>query len=117
MWKLTDLNPRWVGPQALPTRAGIDFPLMHYLDVIGERPPAQMEFEDGVRWLNGINDLASRWWHYRHGLLKPWDWIRSYGAVRAHSSFSWDDPAPMFKEYDYGLKLLKVPVNMFRQRQ
>lgn len=116
VWKATDLNPRWVGPLELPTKAGVDFPLLHYRDLAGERPEPQLVFRDGVRWLNGVNDLASSWWHYRNGLLTPGEWIRSYGGIRAHATFAPDDPGPFLKEYQYGKKLVRVPLNLWRQR-
>lgn len=115
-WKATDLNPRWVGPLELPTKAGVNFPLLHYRDLAGEYPEPQLEFRDGVRWVNGIYDLASSWWHYRNGLLTPGEWLRSYRGVRAHATFAVDDPKPFLREYEYGGKLYRVPLNLWRQR-
>lgn len=116
VWKVTDLNPRWVGPLELPTRAGVNFPLLQYRDLAGDDPEPQMRYRDGVRWLNGVNDLASSWWHYRNGQLGPGDWLRSYRGVRAHAVLALDDPMPFLKDYEYGRKLARIPVNMWRQR-
>lgn len=115
-WKVTDLNPRWVGPQSLPTKAGIDFPLMHYRDLVGIHQVPVLTYREGIRWLNGVNDLASSWWHFRHGNLTVTEWLASYGSVRAHAAFALDDIGPFLKEYDYGRKLLRVPINIVKQR-
>lgn len=115
-WKATDLNARWVGPLQLPITAGVDFPLLHYRDLAGQHPSPQTEYKNGVRWLNSANDLASSWWNIRHDTLSVGDWLRSYRGVRAHATLSLDDPKPFLKEYDYGRKLLRIPLNAWRQR-
>lgn len=75
--KVTDLNPRWVKPINLPIDSGIDFPRIHYLDVIEQPPEPRFEFRNGVRWLDGVSDLASAWTLYRAGQLAPAAWVRS----------------------------------------
>lgn len=115
-WKVTDLNPRWVGPQSLPTEAGIDFPLMHYRDLAGIHQDPILTYREGIRWLNGVNDLASSWWHFRHGDLQLAEWLKSYTSVRAHAAFAMDDPGPFLKEYEYGKKLFRIPLNLLKQR-
>jgi len=114
--KVTDLNPRWLKTVNLATDAGIDFPLLHYLDLAGLRPPSQVEFTPGVRWLDAIGDLASSWALYRAGDLTPWDWARSWAGVRSFAVFARDDMAPFLQEYDYGRRLLRAPANLLRRR-
>jgi len=114
--KVTDLNPRWVKPISLPTAAGIDFPLMHYLDLAGKNPPPQMEFKAGVRWLDAVGDLATSWTMYRSGDLSPLSWAQSLIRVRAFPAFSVDDLKPFLREYGYGRRVLQAPLRMLRDR-
>ncbi|MBA3276153.1 MAG: hypothetical protein H0T72_10180 [Chloroflexia bacterium] len=114
--KVTDLNPRWLKTVNLATDAGIDFPLLHYLDLAGRDPQPQMEFKAGVRWLDAIGDAASAWTLYRAGELSPWSWARSWGGVRSHAVFARDDLKPFLKEYDYGRRLARAPLNLIRRR-
>ena len=114
--KVTDLNTRWIKTVTLPTAAGIDFPLLHYLDLAGRNPAPQMEFTAGIRWLDLIGDLAASWTLYRGGELTPQEWVRSWGGVRSFAFFALDDLKPFFREYDNGRRLLRVPVNLLRRR-
>lgn len=107
--KLTDMNPRWLKTVNIATDSGIDFPLLHYLDLAGETPPPQFDFRNGVRWLDAVGDLASSWSLYRAGELTPWAWVRSLTGVRSFAAFAMDDWGPFLQEYDYGRRLLRIP--------
>lgn len=113
--KVTDLNPRWVKPINLPIDSGIDFPLLHYLDLAGETPEPRLTFKAGVRWLDGVSDLASSWSLYRAGELSPWAWARSLLGVRSFAAFAMDDWGPFLREYQYGRRLLRVPRAILRR--
>lgn len=114
--KVTDLNPRWLKTVNLATDAGIDFPLLHYLDLTGREPQPQMEFKAGVRWLDAIGDVASAWSLYRAGELSRGSWARSWLGVRSHAVFARDDLKPFLKEYDYGRRLLRPPLGKLLHR-
>ncbi len=114
--KVTDLNPRWVKPITLPMASGVNFPLLHYRDLAGEMPAAEREFKAGVRWLDAIGDLSTSWSMYRSGDLSPWAWARSLAKVRAFPAFAPDDLKPFLREYDYGRRLVRAPLNRIRSR-
>lgn len=114
--KATDLNPRWLKTVNLATDAGIDFPLTHYLDLIGTPPPPQMQFKAGVRWLDAIGDVASARTLHREGALTIQDAARSWLGVRSFAVFAKDDWRPFLKEYDYGRRLARAPLNRLRGR-
>ncbi len=107
--KLTDLNPRWLKTVNIATDSGIDFPLLHYLDLAGESPAPQFEFRNGVRWLDAVGDLASSWSLYRAGELSPLAWGRSLLGVRSFATFAMDDWGPFLREYQHGRRLLRIP--------
>ena len=114
--KLTDVNPRWVGPIALPIASSVDFPLIHYLDLTGQTPPPVTRYRTGVRWLDPIRDIATSLPAIRSGELSAWNWLQSLGATRAYPELALDDPGPALKEYQYGLRLLKAPLRIWRFR-
>lgn len=114
--KLTDLNPRWVKPINLPTASGVDFPLIHYLDLAGQAPAPQLTFKAGVRWLDTVSDLATAVPAIRAQELSPWTWASSLIGVRSFPDFAMDDWGPVFKEYQYGLRLARAPLRMWRLR-
>lgn len=114
--KVTDLNPRWVKPINLPISSGINFPLIHYLDLIGEPPPPRMEYKAGVRWLDAMSDFASAWPSVQSREISPFAVGRSWISARSFPAFALDDMKPFLKEYQYGRKLLRAPLHMLRQR-
>ncbi len=114
--KVTDLNPRWVKPINLPMAAGVNFPLLHYRDLAGEAPGAELAFKAGVRWLDAIGDLSTSWSMYRAGELSPVSWAKSLAGVRSFPAFAPDDLKPFLLEYDYGRRLVRAPINRIRRR-
>jgi len=115
--KVTDLNPRWLKTVNLATDSGIDFPLIHYLDLTGQTPSPQMTFKEGVRWLDAVGDFASSWPAMRSGELTPWAWARSWLGARSFVVFAMDDWGPFLNEYRYGLRVLRAPLHMWRSRR
>lgn len=115
--KATDLNPRWLKTVNLATDAGIDFPLMHYLDLTGTPPPPQLAFKVGVRWLDAIGDVASARELHREGKLSILDAARSWLGVRSFAAFARDDWKPFLQEYDYGRRLVRAPLRKLRRRE
>ncbi|MDP9382376.1 MAG: hypothetical protein M3Q29_20010 [Chloroflexota bacterium] len=115
--KLTDLNPRWVRPINLPIDSGINFPLIHYLELAGQTPSPQETFKEGVRWLDAVSDFASSWPAMHSGELSPWVWGRSWLGARSFAAFAMDDWGPFLKEYRYGMRLLRAPLHMWRRRR
>ncbi|MDQ3541647.1 MAG: hypothetical protein M3440_13275 [Chloroflexota bacterium] len=116
MQKATDLNPRWVKPINLPISAGVNFPLIHYLDLIGETPAPEMNYRDGVRWLDAKSDVSSAWPSVRSRTISPVELGRSWAGARSFPSFAMDDLKPFLKEYDYGRTFLRAPLRLVRNR-
>lgn len=114
-FKLTDLNPRWVKPINLPIASGVDFPLIHYRDVIGDPPEPQLHHQTGVRWVQWVNDIASAWPEVRSGDLSPLTLAREWSTARSYSVFAIDDPGPFLKDAGYGRRLLRAPKFLWRQ--
>lgn len=109
VWKVTDLNPRWWGSINLAIASGVDFPLIHYLDMIGQRPEPILTFREGVRWVEGRGDLDSAIELIRAGELSVMDALRQWAGARACSTFALDDPKPFFRKYDYWRRVTDVP--------
>lgn len=114
--KITDLNPRWVKPINLPIKSGIDFPLIHYMDLVGDAPDSQMEYTAGVRWLDLKMDVSSVWPEFRTRKISPISIGRSWLGARSFPAFAIDDLKPFFKEYEYGRRLLRGSMRLLRDR-
>ncbi|MDZ7336938.1 MAG: hypothetical protein ONB30_00205 [candidate division KSB1 bacterium] len=108
--KMIELNPRLWQQNIHATDCGINFPLIQYLDLTGQNPSPQMEFKEGVRWLDAMADFQSFWSYFRRGELTPWAWVRSWIGARSFATFAWDDLGPFFSANEYGLKYLRAPM-------
>lgn len=92
-WKLIELNPRLWQQHALATVAGVNFPMLQYLDLTGQ--PATVDtYRSGVRWLDEFRDPRSAWEHRKRRTLTFRAWAESFRGVRAFALWAQDDPAP-----------------------
>ena len=114
--KMIELNPRLWQQNAHATACGINFPLVQYLDLTGQAPEPQVEFVEGVKWLDATADFQAFWAYFRRRELTPWAWLRSWRGSRAFATFAWDDLGPFLRANDYGLKYLRLPLYLLRHR-
>jgi predicted ATP-grasp superfamily ATP-dependent carboligase len=115
--KVTDVNPRWWGSLQLGRSSGVDFPLIHYLDLTGQQPAPVLDFREGVRWVDARGDAGSAISQVRAGRLSPVDWLRSWAGARSFSTFALDDPRPFLAKYEYGKVLVGGPRHLWRKRR
>lgn len=116
VFKVTDLNPRWWGSVQLAPSSGVNFPLIHYLDLTGQQPEPQLTFREGVRWIDGRGDFGSAMTLIRAGELTPRELLAGWAGARAFSTFAPDDMKPFLKKYNYGRTIFEIPVHVLRKR-
>lgn len=97
--KLIELNPRLVLQCSLASDCGVDFPLLEYRDLLGERPRAQRGFTTGVRWWDAPRDLKAFLSARGRGELTLASWIRSCLTARSFANFAADDVGPFAYSY------------------
>jgi predicted ATP-grasp superfamily ATP-dependent carboligase len=101
-----ELNPRFPGPMELATAAGINFPVLHYHQLLGEEVPGrQIPYRSGVRYHRWVMDtyaLIELWLDRPEvtGVPLPsrgravWDYMAGYGPGVRSDSFQLLDPLP-----------------------
>ncbi len=114
--KLIELNPRLWLQNSQAADCGINFPLIEYLDLIGQPPPPQTKFKIGVKWWSARADFRAFRVYHKHGKLSLWDWARSCLGAKSFATFAWDDLGPFLHTYEYGLGILKLPRLLKRRR-
>ena len=114
--KLIELNPRLWQQNAQAAACGVDFPLIAYRDMIGEHPRPVCTFPRGVKWLDAAADVQAAWDYFRRGELSPGSWLGSLRGVQSFATFAVDDPLPFLRNYDFGLKGLRLPWYLLRHR-
>jgi predicted ATP-grasp superfamily ATP-dependent carboligase len=115
--KLIELNPRLWQQNSQAEASGVDFPLIAYRDMIGERPTPVTTFRRGVKWLDVGADAQAAWDYFRRGELSPRAWLSSFRGVRSFATFALDDPIPFFSNYEYGLKAVRLPLYLLGRRK
>lgn len=96
--KLIELNPRYWQQNGLADRCGMNFPLMHYLDLLGENPKPVLDYRVGVKWVNLSCDIESFREYRKTGQLSLLEWLESYRGELMLSDLEWDDPLPGLRE-------------------
>jgi D-aspartate ligase len=97
--KFIELNGRPVLHQALMVDAGVNFPLVEYLDVTGlpQRPIAAQRC--GLKWWLAAEDVKSFLSLRRSRRMSFVEWVRSWAGARSFGVFALDDPLPVIRWY------------------
>ncbi len=95
-FKIIEINPRCWMQNSLPTRCGINFPYMAYMDAIGKDFEEQVFNGKHVKWLFALEDIFSSLKSIRNKELSIKEWINSFKSEKEYAIFSWDDPMPFF---------------------
>lgn len=96
-YKLLDVNARAWGFHSIGSAAGVDFPYLLFADRVG-LPIEQVRAAAGIGWLRLLTDVPTAISDIAHGSLSFASYIRSLGATRVESVFTWKDPMPSLAE-------------------
>jgi predicted ATP-grasp superfamily ATP-dependent carboligase len=91
---LIEVNARLGLKNILGTRCGVNFPLLAYLDLTGQKPAPVTHYREGVRYLVLGKDFRAFLDYHRRGELGALEWVRSVMTARVFPYFAWRDPLP-----------------------
>lgn len=111
--KLIELNPRLGLQNILATHAGLNFPLIQYMDLTGSPIGQTADYADGVKWLDATNDLLAFIALFRCGRLSVGTWFGSISDIACHAYFAHDDLKPFLGQYAH--RLVRVPRRLVRR--
>lgn len=107
-YKLVELNARPWTQVIQATCAGINFPLIQYMDLTDQPIPKFGDYQDGIKWLDAARDLMAFHESYRGRGSWPLAWLRSIWGTGCYAYCSFDDPMPFLRQYtNYALKLTR----------
>lgn len=98
-YKLLELNARTPPHNTLPTSAGINFPLIQYMELTNQRIEPIKDYRDDVKWLDAAVDCQSYYELSRNGSLSLSNWLKSIRHADCHAYYARDDLSPFLKEY------------------
>jgi len=113
--KLIEINPRYWQQNYLPTACGMNFPLIDYLTMTGTPPTPTATFEPGIKWVNRYLDFDSFLKYRKEKAINFSQWRKSLKGKKVYSDFSWDDMVPGGYELRFGLKILRLPLYLFKR--
>lgn len=93
-YKLLDVNVRPWGWHTLCIASGLDFPYIHYRDLLGQPLPATAVLNYRHRWIRALTDIPAGWQEARAGIASPWSYLRSVLGPTVFSVFDIRDPLP-----------------------
>lgn len=116
-YKLIELNPRLWAQNSQATAAGVNFPLVQYLDVTGQRPAPATTYRDDIRWRDSLEDIQAFWWYHLRGQISWGDLARSWLRTDCHAYFASDDVGPALAHVRGGSYPAQVLVGMVKREK
>ena len=96
-YKLLELNARLATHNMQATRAGINFPLLQYMDLSGEPVAKFGGYADGIIWLDLIPDFLALNQLNQSVVLSFVNWLKTIRASDCQSYFAPDDIRPFIR--------------------
>ena len=103
---------RPTGRSAIAEAGGVQMLYTMYCDVVGlPLPERRVQMYRGAKWIDIRHDFQSAFYYWRNGDISLYDWYKSWRGPKAHTYFSWRDPAPFLFD------LLALPRRIFSQAE
>ncbi len=96
-YKLMEINPRFSLQNSSATKAGINFPLIQYLDLTDQPLPSIPDYQDNITWLDASRDILA--YRSQRGRISLKDFLGSWLRADCYAYYSWDDPLPAFARF------------------
>jgi predicted ATP-grasp superfamily ATP-dependent carboligase len=97
-FKLIELNPRYWQQNGLAEKCGMNFPLIHFLDLTDCAPKPLVDYRYGIKWVNIYHDFESFRDYKKRGELSLKTWVQSLRGPKMYSDYARDDVHPWFHE-------------------
>ena len=101
--RLIELNARLGQNHVLGLRAGVNLPLIAYLDLTGQKPVPPSGYREGLRYAVVAKDARSFVHYARRGELGVVPWLRSVATARVFPHLDRRDPLPFVAAVGRGL--------------
>ena len=109
-YKLIEINSRYWQQNILPTKCGVNFPLIEYLYLSNSRSlMSYSNYDKGVKWINMYMDFTSFLYYRKEGKMELMDWVDDIKGEKVFSDFAGDDLIPGFYELFLSNKLKRLP--------
>jgi D-aspartate ligase len=93
-YKLIEINARAMNTIALAPACGVDIPYIAFLDKTQKHVSPARHWQEGVKWINVVQDVWAARELNQSGLLNFWQWWRSVKGKKVDAVYASDDPRP-----------------------
>ncbi|MDD1755402.1 MAG: hypothetical protein LUQ39_01005 [Methanomassiliicoccales archaeon] len=107
-YRLIELNLRTWMQNVMCTVAGLNLPLIQYLDLTGQPCPESGDFAEGIKWWDSLADLDSFVRLRRRGELGFKEWLDSWRGSDCFAYYSPEDVRPALVKVSYGVNAVKA---------
>lgn len=109
-YKLIEINSRYWQQNILPTKCGINFPLIEYAYLTNlNNYKSSADYIKGIKWINMYMDFTSFLNYRKEGKMSLLDWIDEIKGEKVFSDFAGDDIIPGFYELFISGKINRLP--------
>jgi len=110
-----EMNARWPQYCGYFAEAGVNLPLLTYLDLAGisDHTAFRARQRDQVYWVYAHEDAKWFWGTPRKDRPSLWQWLKSVAQADSYAFWNWRDPAPWFA---VSLQTLQVGVQKLLRR-
>jgi predicted ATP-grasp superfamily ATP-dependent carboligase len=99
IYKLIEINPRFIFYIGLCIACGINFPYIQYADLVRHQKIRVDSFRENVYWIHEYKDVLHTALHHRMENLSLWDYLRPYLGRKSFAIFDPRDPGPFYHQW------------------
>jgi predicted ATP-grasp superfamily ATP-dependent carboligase len=99
IYKLIEINPRFIFYIGLCIACGINFPYIQYADLVRHQKIRVDSFRENVYWIHEYKDVLHTALHHRMENLSLWDYVRPYLGRKSFAIFDPRDPGPFYHQW------------------
>lgn len=109
VYKLIEINPRFIFYMGLCVACGVNFPYIQYCDLVRHQKIRAESFRENIYWIHEYKDVLHSVFHHRLERISLWDYIRPYLGKKTLAILDVKDPRPFYEQWKQHL------INMFRK--
>ncbi len=99
IYKLIEINPRFIFYIGLCIACGVNFPYIQYADLVRNEKIKVDSFRENVYWIHEYKDFLHTALHHRMENLSLWDYLRPYLGRKSFAIFDSRDPGPFYHQW------------------
>jgi D-aspartate ligase len=109
IYKLIEINPRFIFYMGLCVACGVNFPYIQYCDLVRHQKVRIDSFRENVYWIHEYKDVLHTVFNHRLEHISLWGYIRPYLGRKTLAILDMKDPRPFYEQWKQHL------INMIRK--